>query len=337
MAIYKNISVDDETFKLFDDVTPTKIAEFELSGITPATTRTFTFPNVDMTFAGTNFAQTFTEPQSISTITNATQALSITKTITNAVNSNECVIFTNTSVVNDAGTYTKTGPAFEITQSVTETSGTITDTSTVLNLNQTHADASGEVLSISNAGTGNDITATNWNITKAGAATFVSVSGDGSALTNLPVSGSNRLTTVNNVVVTTTTAETNLMSFTLPANSLSTANGVSIRLFISDFNTQAAVNVTWRLKYGVTTIATTTVSGNRASEFGVFEALLTADGATGAQRGSFNLPRIEDDFGSGTSAEDSTTALTLAVTIEFALGTAAENITVNNGYAELIQ
>lgn len=62
--------------------------------------------------------------------------------------------FEEASVVNDAGTYTKTNNIFSITSSVTETSGSITDSAVVLNLTQSHVHATGAVLSVSNAGTG---------------------------------------------------------------------------------------------------------------------------------------------------------------------------------------
>lgn len=42
--------LEDDNFKLFDNVDLTKIAEFQLSGITTATTRTYTFPDADGTF-----------------------------------------------------------------------------------------------------------------------------------------------------------------------------------------------------------------------------------------------------------------------------------------------
>lgn len=53
-------TVSDAAFALTDDIDPTKVAKFQLSGITTGTTRTFTVPNVNATLAhlGTD-AQTF--------------------------------------------------------------------------------------------------------------------------------------------------------------------------------------------------------------------------------------------------------------------------------------
>lgn len=61
---------------------------------------------------------------------------------------------TNTNVVNDAATYTKSGAIVSLTASVTETSGTITDSAIVLDVNQTHADATGSLVDLDMDGTG---------------------------------------------------------------------------------------------------------------------------------------------------------------------------------------
>ena len=54
------ITVTDNVFTLQDNVDPTKQAQFQLSGLSTGTTRTFTFPNSDTTLAGTSATQTFT-------------------------------------------------------------------------------------------------------------------------------------------------------------------------------------------------------------------------------------------------------------------------------------
>lgn len=49
----------DTTFSVCDDGDPTKCAKFQASGISTGTTRTFTFPNADATFAVLGTNQTF--------------------------------------------------------------------------------------------------------------------------------------------------------------------------------------------------------------------------------------------------------------------------------------
>jgi len=55
-----SITLPDTGFTLQDDVDATKKAQFQLSGITTGTTRTYTLPNVTGTLAALNVAQTFT-------------------------------------------------------------------------------------------------------------------------------------------------------------------------------------------------------------------------------------------------------------------------------------
>lgn len=57
------LNVTDSTFNILDDVTPSKIAQFQCALITPATTRIYSFPDVSSTLAVLGLAQTFTQPQ----------------------------------------------------------------------------------------------------------------------------------------------------------------------------------------------------------------------------------------------------------------------------------
>lgn len=54
------IIANDNVFTLQDNTTPTKKAQFELSGITAGQTRVLTVPDSNMTLAATNVAQTYT-------------------------------------------------------------------------------------------------------------------------------------------------------------------------------------------------------------------------------------------------------------------------------------
>jgi hypothetical protein len=55
-----DITVQDVNFTIQDNADATKQAKFEVSGITTATTRTFTLPNTTTTIVGTNATQTLT-------------------------------------------------------------------------------------------------------------------------------------------------------------------------------------------------------------------------------------------------------------------------------------
>ena len=53
-------TLDDDNFTLVDNSTSTKKAQFECSGISASTTRTFTFPDANTTLVGTDLTQTLT-------------------------------------------------------------------------------------------------------------------------------------------------------------------------------------------------------------------------------------------------------------------------------------
>ena len=53
-------TLDDDNFTLQDDSTSTKKAQFQCSGISADTTRTFTFPDASTTLVGTGTTQTLT-------------------------------------------------------------------------------------------------------------------------------------------------------------------------------------------------------------------------------------------------------------------------------------
>lgn len=77
-------TLQDSTFTIFDNSDNTKLAQFQVSGISPGTTRIFTFPDADITFLGTS---------DTATVTNKT--LGSTNTLTGATAAN----FTNTGTV----------------------------------------------------------------------------------------------------------------------------------------------------------------------------------------------------------------------------------------------
>lgn len=158
--------------------------------------------------------------------------------------------------------------------------------------------------------------------------------------------------TTADVVVASSTSETDLVSFTVPAHTLSTANIIEFRLFVSVFGLTTTKKITIRLKYGGTTIATLELtqgnntpiaermslygalyaSGATNTQEGVIEAIVSNDDISGAANGSNGM-----DTQVGTAAEDSTGALDLKVTAQFNNSSASDKITVANSYVKLIK
>jgi len=153
-----------------------------------------------------------------------------------------------------------------------------------------------------------------------------------------------------------TATTTNLMTFSLAANSLSTNNAVEIYIPISDMDYDLdAQTITIDLIYGSTTLATATIttSGTAFTEGkGYIKALLIADGDTAAQRGIIELNTSADYYhastsstttygvrlyDSGTATEDSTGALTLTILYTHNNNRAAFGLTTDGYIAKLIK
>ena len=66
------ITVADNAFTIQDNADPTKQAQFQASGITTGTTRTFTLPDANATLARTDAAQTFTGTQTFGAVVGTT-------------------------------------------------------------------------------------------------------------------------------------------------------------------------------------------------------------------------------------------------------------------------
>jgi hypothetical protein len=79
------VNVADSTFNLKDNSDATKIAQFQLSGITTGTTRTWTFPDASDTFVGLTATQTLTNKTLTSpTLTTPALGTPASGTLTNA-------------------------------------------------------------------------------------------------------------------------------------------------------------------------------------------------------------------------------------------------------------
>jgi len=156
--------------------------------------------------------------------------------------------------------------------------------------------------------------------------------------------------TLTDVTVASSITETDLLSYTVPANALGTANIIEFKLFVSDFDIDDTKTITLRLKYGGTTLSTIVfthpntspdtermslsgvlyANGANAQE-GVLEAIAMSPDLNGGGNGTYGM-----DTQVGTAAEDSTGALDLKVTVQFNTSSAGNNITVANSYIKLI-
>jgi hypothetical protein len=167
--------------------------------------------------------------------------------------------------------------------------------------------------------------------------------GDGSQLTNLPVSGGSTAidkVTANTTVVNTG-AETNLYSFSTPGGTLGSSNALRLTIQITDLDVTDGDDCVLRFKYGGITLASVTVSNTTINPVSNAKALITfvigADGASNAQVGSAFF-QASSTFGpyvkQGTSAVDSNAAQTLTVTADWSLASTGNSITLGQAILE---
>lgn len=161
------------------------------------------------------------------------------------------------------------------------------------------------------------------------------------------------------VTVANTVTETTLFDVSVAANTLSTNNAIRVTIYLSDFQCDSSESITFRLKYGATTIAslTMTTTGATSSNIDLNGAIITglivADGATNAQKGFLmfiggdgvleddNLASVDGERGigggNGTATEDSTASKTLSVTAQWAATGASNTITAEAWIVEKIK
>lgn len=125
------------------------------------------------------------------------------------------------------------------------------------------------------------------------------------------------------VTVGSTTTETSLYSFSVPADTLGTNKLLHLRMTGTFLNTRSGTEEeTVRFKYGSTTIFTGVRDAALENTVTAFSAdfYLVGDGGTSAQRGWGHLTwsggAVRMLSGFGTATEDSTSALTLDVTFQ---------------------
>lgn len=169
--------------------------------------------------------------------------------------------------------------------------------------------------------------------------------------------GTKQYLSATDVAVGNTTTETTLITTSVGGGTLSTNNGLKAVIYITNFGIEESLSpestLTLRLKYGSTTIATTTVTVTTTQVTpgtwkGKVEALLLANASTSAQDGFIDFiltdqgnntdsgSQITRTFASGTATEDSTGALNFVITAQWNQADANNQFTLGGAVVEKI-
>lgn len=169
---------------------------------------------------------------------------------------------------------------------------------------------------------------------------------DGTGAYTVPTgSGTSKIAFVTTAVTLTAgggNPETTIVSVTIPAGTLSTANAIKGKVFMSDMVGKSSDEgtLTFKLKYGGTTIGTTpgykpVINTTGSIDDGFIDFVIYANAATNAQIGNmiFHASRRNGDptvsgagldvahqFAAGTAAVDSTASQTLLITAQWSVG-----------------
>lgn len=170
-----------------------------------------------------------------------------------------------------------------------------------------------------------------------------------------PLMGTRRLNTdLTETVISNTTVETELCSFTLKGNRLRTENVVEAVLNFPSFNIADGDSITFRLYYGGVVVASGTISNNSNSNItnnsGKSHCVLVGDNSLTAQQGFMAVDMGAGNFPSaseaGTSAHmsssgsvsvDSTQDQAFKMTAQWSVASTSNSITKNNGFVQLVQ
>jgi len=150
--------------------------------------------------------------------------------------------------------------------------------------------------------------------------------------------------------------ETTLYTKTLPANLLGRNNVVRGKVYLSSFGRSNTNNPVFRLKYGATTVATITLgtgtgispacsgflyfelinANSTISQIGTLEFIASIGGAEATADTNVGFSKALQ-FANGTAAEDSTGALEVSVTVDYANTNADDDLVTLYGYMEVIR
>lgn len=346
----KKVTIDNlfnilsSLFRIKDSSDTTKKVAFDVSGVTTATTRTITIPDANTTMVGTDVTQTLSGKTLTSPVINVTSDATGDIYYRNAGGAfTRLAIGTANYVLRVVGGI----PAWSAETALSDASTTVKGV--------VEAATSSEVT----AGTATGGTGAVLVVTPDALAASTPVF-NGSGLTNLTaVTKLTQVTT--DVAISSTTTETTLVSQSITGGTLSTSNGVRVKLYFSALNITASNSCTIRFKYGATTMMSITPTtdvtfGAATGCSGWAEFTLLASGATNSQNvagamavgtSSFkigNAGGTQAGFQSGntysaqgTATEDSTANKTLAITAQFSNSGASDNLTMTLATVEILK
>jgi len=146
------------------------------------------------------------------------------------------------------------------------------------------------------------------------------------------------------VNIHSTTSETTVWTTTLSGGLLGATGAVNFKSYFSLIDYGGSHTLSWRLKYGSTTVVGAAfASAAFASGKGFIEGTLFGGGTTSSQVGALSLVMGDGIYNtscfhdSGTSAEDSTGDLTLALTLQPNVSHASTGATIRATYVNLIR
>lgn len=155
--------------------------------------------------------------------------------------------------------------------------------------------------------------------------------------------------------LSSSTTETTVFTTSVAANTLSTNNAIKGRLWVSNLQISNTYQITFRLKYGSTTLVSSVLTNGQsvgALNGGYVDFVISGAGSTSSQEGHIqaffynNAGQTIDVtpggsqgflFSSGTSSEDSTGALNLVMTAQFNNSSATDTITIPFGELSIIK
>lgn len=181
--------------------------------------------------------------------------------------------------------------------------------------------------------------------------------GDGTAITGV---GTKIATVIGDVTIASSTAETTLVTQSIPGGILGTSNAIRVRAYFTALNVSGTTNnVAFRFKYGSTTLITKTIATNATQGAGTnysgwIEFVLYANASASIQEGvaTINFGSSQNTIGNaagtisgyqalistavGTAAEASAGALNIIVTAQFSNNGVNDNLTMVNAVVEKI-